>query len=75
MDEPGFHGLVNHGWVETAVEAMKCGRQQPEGRRGRQGGPGAGWGRGQGFETSVLAPSAPCSHGLNYCSIITVQSL
>lgn len=24
MNEQGFHGLVNHGWVETAAQAMKC---------------------------------------------------
>lgn len=25
MNEPGFHGLVSHGWMETAAQAVKCG--------------------------------------------------
>lgn len=24
MNEPGFHGRMSHGWVETAAQAMKC---------------------------------------------------
>ena len=27
MNEPGFHGLVRHGWVETAAQTVKCGEE------------------------------------------------
>lgn len=28
MNEPGFHGLMTHGWVETAAQAVKCGKKE-----------------------------------------------
>lgn len=37
MNESGFHGLVNHGWVETAVQAVKCEEEASGVRRQKQG--------------------------------------
>ena len=37
MNESGFHGLVNHGWVETAVQAVKCEKEASGVRRQKQG--------------------------------------
>lgn len=41
MNEQGFPGLVDHGWLETAAQAMKCGEEASGGQqtgkeRGRQ---------------------------------------
>lgn len=32
MNEPGFHGLASHGWVETAAQAVKCGEEASGGQ-------------------------------------------
>lgn len=31
-NEPGFHGQVSHGWVETAAPAVKCGEEASGGQ-------------------------------------------
>lgn len=37
MDESGFHGLVNHGWVQTAFQAVECEEEASGVRRQKQG--------------------------------------
>lgn len=31
-NEPGFHGQVSHGWVETAAQAVKRGEEASGGQ-------------------------------------------
>lgn len=31
-NEPGFHGQVSHGWVETAAPSVKCGEEASGGQ-------------------------------------------
>lgn len=66
MNEPGFHGLVSHGWMETAAQAVKCGVcRQTERETGMR--MGRGNGKTGGFKTCILAISFTHPfHGLNY---------